>query len=212
MESLQALGTDLEVKGVKPSPVPGLHEVELEGGSYLYATADARYLIAGDLYQVRGGEIVAITEERRGEKRRELLAGIGNEDMVVFTPKSAVKASVLVFTDTDCGYCRKLHMQMADYHDYGIEVRYLAYPRAGVASPTFDAMVSVWCANDRQRAMTTLKRGEGLPAKTCANPVAQQYRIGRQVGITGTPTIVLPDGRMVPGYVPPEQLADLLGI
>ena len=154
--------------------------------------------------------LVAVTEGRRSARRLEIVEGIAKADMLVFSPDEDPKASVLVFTDTDCGYCRQLHQQMPEYHALGIEIRYLAYPRTGVGSPSYDRMVSAWCAADPLDALTRLKNGEEIPPRTCVNPVSAQYQLGQDVGLSGTPTLVLADGRMLPGYTPPAQLAALL--
>ena len=173
----------------------------------------AAIFIFGNLYEIRADhKLVAVTEERRTAKRRKIVEGIASSDMLVFAPQADLRASVVVFTDTDCGYCRQLHQHMADYNDLGIEIRYVAYPRAGVGSPSYDRMVSAWCADDRGDALTRLKNGEEIPPRTCINPVATQYELGQQIGLSGTPTIVLADGRMLPGYAPPEQLAELLDL
>ena len=203
----------LPAQSVTPARVPGLYEVEVQGGDYLYATRDCRYFIFGNLYEIRADhKLVAVTEERRTAKRLKIVEGIAPSDMLVFAPQGDPRASVVVFTDTDCGYCRQLHQHMADYNDLGIEIRYVAYPRAGVGSPSYDRMVSAWCADDRHDALTRLKNGKEIPPRTCVNPVATHYELGQQIGLSGTPTIVLADGRMLPGYAPPEQLAELLDL
>ena len=207
---LEALDLGLGVQGVAPSEVPGLFEVETDGG-LLYVTEDAGYLIAGNVYQIREDGLVNVTERKRAAQRRELFASIDQTDLISFAPEDGAKAAVLVFTDTDCGFCRQMHSQMAQYHALGIEVRYLAYPRAGVGSPTYDKMVSAWCSADAREALTALKRGEGIPERYCeSHPVGEQYELGQLVGITGTPAILLPSGRLLPGYVPPDDLAALL--
>ena len=210
--SLGALDLGLGVKGVTPSEVPGLFEVETDSGP-LYVTEDAGYLIAGNVYAIRDGGLVNLTEQKRSAERRELFASGAETDLISFTPEDGAKAAVMVFTDTDCGFCRKLHSRMAQYHALGIEVRYLAFPRAGVGSPTYDKMVSAWCSDDAREALTALKRGEGIPERYCeSHPVSEQYELGQLVGITGTPAILLPSGRLLPGYVPPDDLAPLLGL
>ena len=209
---LEALDLGLGVQGVSPSEVPGLFEVRTDGG-LLYVTEDAGYLIVGNVYEVRDGGLVNLTERKRSVERQELFASIDDGDLISFTPEDGTKAAVMVFTDTDCGFCRQLHSQMARYHALGIEVRYLAFPRAGVGSPTYDKMVSAWCSDDTQEAMTALKRGEGIPETYCeSHPVGEQYELGQLIGITGTPAILLPSGRLLPGYVPPDELAALLGL
>ena len=209
---LEALDAGLAVESVAPAQAKGLYEVEIQGGDYLYVTSDGQHLIAGNLYELQEGGLVGITEVRRQGKRQALIAAVPAAQMLVFPPPEEAKASVAVFTDTDCGYCRRMHANIAEYHALGIEVRYLAYPRAGVGSPTYDNMVSAWCAKDSRDALTALKRGEEIPAKQCINPVAEQYALGQEIGITGTPSILLPDGQLLPGMVGADQLAQLLGI
>jgi thiol:disulfide interchange protein DsbC len=122
------------------------------------------------------------------------------------------KATISVFTDVDCGYCRKLHLEVPELNARGIEVRYLAFPRQGTTSPSFDKLVSAWCAADRNDAITRLKRGETIPRKSCANPVERQYVLGHQMGVEGTPAIIFEDGSLHPGYAPAADLAKLLGL
>jgi thiol:disulfide interchange protein DsbC len=209
---LQALRPELPVLRVSPAPLPGFYTVELGGGGMLYATADGRHLFAGDLFALGDDELVNLTERTREQSRSELLARVDPKDMIVFAPTGATRAVINVFTDIDCGYCRQLQRDMPRLNELGIEVRYLGYPRAGIVSDSHDKLVTAWCSEDQQDAMTRLKRGEQLPHRTCPNPVADHYALGDQVGVTGTPSIVTPDGRMIPGYLPPDSLAVRLGL
>jgi len=177
----------------------------------LYATADGRYMIAGDLYEMTD-KLVNIAEKARNEKREELIAAVSLNDMTVFPAQGHRKAIITVFTDVDCGYCRKLHLEVPAMNKMGVEVRYLAYPRSGVGTPSYDKLVTAWCSANRQDAITRMKRGEELPQKTCDNPVAHEYELGQMAGVTGTPAIVLEDGRMLPGYLSADELGHLLGI
>jgi thiol:disulfide interchange protein DsbC len=137
------------------------------------------------------------------------MASVKAEDMVVFGPDDA-KYTVDVFTDIDCPYCVRLHRQMAEYNRLGIRIRYLAFPRAGVPSSSYDKWVSVWCSDDRQSAMSRAKSGMQIPEKKCDNPVEKQFALGRSVGVRGTPSLILEDGELVPGYVPPSELLEML--
>ncbi len=208
---LKALRPDLPIESVTASPIPGLLSIELTGGSTLYATTDARYLIAGDLYEMRD-DLVNLAEQARDEKRKALIAGVALDDMAVFPAQGHRKAVITVFTDVDCGYCRKLHLEVPKMNKMGVEVRYLAYPRSGIGTPSYDKLVTAWCSSNRQDAITRMKRGEELPPKTCENPVAREYELGHLAGLTGTPAIVLEDGRMLPGYLTAAQLGEVLGI
>ena len=212
VERLQALRPDIPIERISASPVPGIVALELEGGTVFYGTEDGRYLFAGDLYEVGDEDLVNLAEQGRIGKRAKLMANVADNDALIFAPNGETKAIINVFTDVDCGYCRKLHQEVPELNELGIEVRYLAYPRAGVGSEAYEKYVSAWCADNPNDAITRLKAGETIPSKTCANPVAAQYELGRQVGVGGTPAIVLEDGRMLPGYVPAAELARTLGI
>ena len=129
--------------------------------------------------------------------------------MIVFAP-DAPKHIITVFTDVDCGYCARMHRQMADYNRLGIEIRYTAFPRAGIGSPTYEEMVSVWCAEDQHTAMTDAKAGRAVEPARCDSPVSDQYEAGRAIGVNGTPAIVLESGELIPGYLPPDELLSRL--
>ena len=210
-ERLAELLPRMPVSKVSPSPLPGIFAVETQDGRVMYADAGGSHLIAGDMYALTEAGLVNLAEIRRQDRRRELLANVALSDMIIFAPRET-KAVVNVFTDVDCGYCRKLHQERDELADYGIELRYLAYPRAGVDSETYENMVSAWCADDRQRAITRLKQGDSVSAQSCANPVAEQYELGAAVGVGGTPTLVTPDGALIPGYMPAAELATRLGL
>ncbi|MDE0692370.1 MAG: DsbC family protein [Gammaproteobacteria bacterium] len=209
LEHLRTLRPELDFTAVRSAPAEGLYRVEI-GAESFYITADGRYLIAGDMYRIDDDALRNVDEERRTRRRADMLEALPEDDAVTFTPPGGAVASVNVFTDVDCGYCQMLHQSMADYHDRGIEIRYLAYPRGGEESETWDRMVSAWCSDDRESAITALKAGEEIPKRTCENPVARHYEMGVASGVTGTPSMVLPDGTMVPGLVAAEELAELL--
>jgi thiol:disulfide interchange protein DsbC len=209
---LKELRPDLPIEDVYPIEVPGMFGIDLPGGGTLYGTADGKYLFSGDLYALRD-DLVNVAEGRRAVRRKKLMDAEPIEDMVVFSPVGEVKDYVNVFTDVDCGYCRKLHQEIADYNAAGIEVRYLAYPRNGLGTETYTKIVTAWCSGNRQAALTALKAGEALAAVDCEDhPVAHHYELGQQVGVSGTPAIVTSNGRMLPGYLPAGRLADELGL
>ena len=212
LERLRRVRPDIPINSVSPSAAPGIYALELDGGSMLYGTADGRYMFSGDLYAIGDTELVNIAEARRETVRAALISEVAVGDAWVFKPVGAPKAVVSVFTDVDCGYCRKLHAEVPRLNELGIEVRYLAYPRAGIGSESYNTIVSAWCANDRGRALTKAKAGKAIAAKTCVNPVAEQYQLGQQVGVTGTPAIVTSTGKLLPGYMPADILAETLGV
>lgn len=197
------------IEAVAPSPVANLYEVQIQSGQTLYVTSDAKYLIPGDLFEARSEGLVNLGEQRRNEWRARKIAALDEQDMIVFRAPEE-KASLTVFTDVDCPYCRKLHGEIGELNQLGITVRYLAFPRTGLNTETHTKMVSTWCADDRAAMFTAAKRGTEVPVAECDSPVEEQYQLGREVGVTGTPALVFDDGSIVPGYVPAASLAQYL--
>jgi thiol:disulfide interchange protein DsbC len=206
-EALKTLNPEIRIDDVRPSPLNGIYEVTVPG-QVVYVSGDGKYLIQGMLLDIPNK--LDLTEQRRSELRRTLLAAAPSSQRIVFKPKGEVKHTVTVFTDIDCGYCRELHKHMTEYNDRGIQIEYMLFPRAGVGSESFRKAVASWCAKDQQEALTKAKAGEDPGNATCVNPVEAQYSLGQQVGVTGTPTLVLPDGSVAPGYVTPDQLEQRL--
>jgi thiol:disulfide interchange protein DsbC len=209
---LLSVRPDLPIEEVYFSPVSGLYGVALPDGTTLYLSQDGKHMIVGDMFVI-GDDLVNLTEQRRSVRRKELMAQVDLSDMVVFPAQGETKAVINVFTDVDCGYCRKLHSEIAEYGKHGIEVRYLAYPREGLQSETAATMRSVWCASDPGAALTRAKNGQRIAERECPdNPVAAQFALGQGLGVSGTPAIVTAEGELFPGYIPAPQLAQRLGI
>lgn len=197
----------VRAEDVRPSPVAGILEVA-RGAEIFYVTADARHVFAGDLYDIDAEQNVS--DLRRREARNALLAGVPESQMISFGPRDA-KYTVTVFTDIDCGFCRKLHNEVPKYNELGIRVRYLFYPRSGPNTESWNKAVSVWCAKDRNDALTRAKRGEQIPEARCGKtPVERDFEIGQEMVVTGTPAIVLPNGDMISGYRSAPALLKLL--
>jgi len=210
---LKKIRPDLPVQAVRPSMLPGFYEVDMGGGQTLYITEDGKHFLTGDLWEVTDKGLVNLSENVRSKHRKELIDAVDESDMLVFSPPAdKVKATVTVFTDVDCAYCRKFHKEVPELNRMGIAVRYLAYPRSGPNSPSYDKIVSAWCADDPQKALTLAKLGKPIETRTCKNPVAAEYALGNEVGVTGTPTLLYEDGTLIPGYLPAAQLAKQLGI
>jgi thiol:disulfide interchange protein DsbC len=205
-QAIQDLLPDAKASSIEPTQIPGLFEVSF-GSSIFYFNEDASIMMKGDMIDIKNR--VNLTEKKRGEARGKLLNSMNASDMIVYPAKNE-KTHITVFTDIDCPYCVKLHREMVDYNNEGITVRYMAFPRAGVGSPSYDKAVSVWCADDKAKAMTDAKSKLPVAEKSCDNPVAQQMQIGQALGVRGTPAIFLEDGTSLPGYVPPKRLASII--
>ncbi len=196
----------VKIDSIKPSEIPGLKEVSIKGAIF-YISDDGKYLVQGHLI-----DIVAkkdITEAKLASSRIKALEAISDENMIVFKAKKP-KNTVYVFTDIDCGYCRKLHSEMEDYLAEGITVKYLFFPRAGKGSESYDKAISVWCADDRKKALTEAKLGNGPVKKTCDNPIDKHMALAEIFEARGTPMIITEKGNVLPGYVPAKKLVESL--
>jgi thiol:disulfide interchange protein DsbC len=205
--SLQKWVPGAQPQSIKAAPIAGIYEIVLEGQVF-YLSQDGRYAMQGQLVDL--ATRTNLTEERLKTIRAAAINALDERDMVVFGPKQA-KYTVSVFTDIDCGYCRQLHQHVNDYNKLGIKIRYLSFPRAGIGSSSYDKAVDVWCAKNRQQAMTQAKADKPVEnTSQCKNPVASQFNLGQSLGVNATPTLILEDGTMLPGLVRPQTLVDLL--
>lgn len=201
-EVVRGLSPDARVDKIGPAPLPGFREVVV-AGQVLYISDDGRYLMQGVLLDVPAKK--NLSENTLAGVRKGLLQGIPAADRIVFSPPDP-KYTVTVFTDVECGYCRKLHHDIAEYNKQGIAIEYVAFPRMGVNTPDFNKMVDVWCASDRRKALTDAKNDRPVAKGNCTSPVRMQYEVGRRVGLTGTPMILAGDGTQLGGYLPPAEL------
>jgi len=183
--------------------IPGIYEFA-SGSKLYYTTQNGDFFIEGNLIDIKTNK--DLTEARLGETRIAQLEKLGLDKMIVFKPK-VTKHVLYVFTDIDCGYCRKLHSEIEQYLSAGIEVRYLFFPRAGVDSDSYNKAVAVWCAKDRNAALTKAKKGESLDMKQCENPVKEHMKLGEEFGASGTPMLVTGKGTVIPGYVDAIRLS-----
>ncbi|MGH8253068.1 MAG: DsbC family protein [Steroidobacteraceae bacterium] len=192
---------------LRATQVPGIFEFR-QGAELVYVTADGRYGFAGDLYRLADRN--NLSDARRRELRLDLLRDVPEASMVVFAPAKP-KYTITVFTDVDCAYCRELHKQIAEFNRLGVKVRYLFFPRSGPNTSSWSKAEQVWCSADRREALTEAKQGRALKTAVCKpNPVAEQYALGRAIGLTGTPGIVTEAGELLPGYAPPDELVQEL--
>jgi len=208
--SLSILLPGISPDSINQTPLNGIYEVVF-GPRLVYMTADGKYLLQGNIVDLETR--ANLTEPRLQQLKAIAMEKVGTDNMIIFSPPAGtpVKHRVNIFTDIDCGYCRKLHREMSDYNNAGIEIRYLFYPRAGKGSESYVKAIQVWCSDDRHEAMNTAKAGKSLQSKTdCANPVDRHMELGGLLGVTGTPAMVLSDGKMLPGYVPADRLIKVL--
>jgi len=205
-EKIRTLVPNAKTIAISETPVDNVLQVQINS-DIVYVSGDGQYLIQGQIMDI--DTRTNITDQAKSGIRQGLLADLNADEQISFSPEKA-EYNLLVFTDLDCGYCRKLHNQMEEYNEEGIAIHYLAFPRAGVGSESYDKFVSVWCADDQREALTLAKNGDDPEPQKCPNPIADQYELGREVGVTGTPALVTADGTLIPGYMPPKQLRQRL--
>jgi thiol:disulfide interchange protein DsbC len=204
---IDAMFQEIGPEDVTVSPVDGWYTVH-KGSIVAYVSADGRYLLQGDMIDLDNQ--VNLSEQARTEGRRAVMSSVSNDEAIIFSPAEE-KYSITVFTDVECTYCRKLHSQIDEYLAAGIEIRYLLYPRNGPASSSWTTSEEIWCARDRNSALTAAKLDRDFETNKCdASTVTRHYMLGQNIGLTGTPAIVFEDGTLLSGYLPPAALASRL--
>jgi thiol:disulfide interchange protein DsbC len=197
-----------KVTDITPAPIPGLYEV-MVGASLFYVSADGRYVVHGDLIDLDAH--VNVSDQRRAQARKQVFEAMDSTGFIEFPAKTKeTRKTLYVFTDIDCTYCRKMHNEVGQLNSAGVTVRYLAFPRTGTTGPSFDKAVAVWCAADRQEALTRSKLGKTVDSRKCDNPVAKEYELGNAMGVTGTPSVYTEQGKHIGGYVPAAELIKMI--
>lgn len=205
-EKLRSVAPTAETIAISETPISGLLQAQVNN-EILYVSDDGVYLLQGAMYDIETR--TNLTEQAKSVFRRDIVEGMDFTQSITFSPEKP-EFELVVFTDIDCGYCRKLHDQIEDYMAQGIAIHYMAYPRAGIGSHSYDKFVSVWCAADQRSALTLAKGGTEPEPLQCENPINDQFDLGREVGVSGTPALVTMDGTLIPGYMPPETLKQRL--
>ena len=218
MSQLSRTLPELRLSRLYPSELPGLYEGLTEEGSWIYVNRDGTRVLVGQLFGLDTGRVVDLTAQHRQRWVRELLQGVPDKEFISYSPAKP-KHHVVVFTDINCGYCQLLHRERGQLNALGIAVHYLAFPRAGVGSESYDRAISAWCAHDPKNALTQFKSmPNSSPSEQSARRrdcdvamVGRHYQLGQRIGVSGTPALVFEDGQVFPGYVPAAELADMLG-
>ena len=207
-ETLTEMAPNLPVTSISESVLPGIYEV-VSGAQVYYLSPNGRFLLEGSIIDLQ--EQVNISDQRRGSLQVALIEEVPEDQMIVFNNEDQnAERWITVFTDTDCGYCQRLHQEIGKITDADIRVRYLMFPRAGIDSHSSAELQSVWCADDQQEAMTIAKSGGTVTPATCENPIQAHMDLARQVELRGTPLIYLDNGAKIPGYRPAAELIDMI--
>jgi thiol:disulfide interchange protein DsbC len=195
-----------KIESIEPTPIKDMFAVYYGDLQPIYVTKDGSFFIYGDIYKINNNSISNFTEDSISQKRKSILSEIPSNELISFKSDNE-KFSVIVFTDVDCGYCRKLHNQIEEYNKLGISIHYAAFPRSGMGTSAFTKMVGAWCSANPKDSISKLKNNKNLDLSFCdTQPVSKQYIIGQKLGVNGTPAIFSMDGVMFPGYIEPEEL------
>lgn len=200
-QNLSGLGmTNLQLQ---PSPLKGVKSVVSDQGIF-YVSDDGNYILRGDLFELKNGELVNLSEKMLLNKLN------GFADQMIVYPAKNEKYVVTVFMDITCHYCHLLYSKKQEYNDLGISLRFLAFPRGGLETQTARQMEAIWQAKDRNEALDQAENGKLPKELKTPDIVAQHYALGRQYGVRGTPSIITDSGEMLGGYLPPKELLEVL--
>tara|TARA_Y100001935_G_scaffold13683_1_gene10432 strand:- start:298 stop:999 length:702 start_codon:yes stop_codon:yes gene_type:complete len=199
----------VSVKEITYSQERDLFIIDIGDIQPIYVLPNTEYIILGDILSLKGGRPENETEKDKGRLRLKMLANLDQDSFIKF--KSNNENSVLtVFTDVECTYCRKFHSEIDEYLANGVSINYLAFPRTGIDSSSYEKMVSAWCSNEKKESITNLKNDVDIEMTNCENPVENHFEIGRRIGVTGTPAIVTQTGLLLPGYIPANELIAII--
>jgi len=194
---------NIEATQIDTTPVKDVYSVDL-GERFAYVTGNGKHLFIGELIDMESG--VNYTQLALGEKRVDTIKAIPEDNYIVFPAKNK-KHSITVFTDIDCGYCRKLHNEIDEINELGIEVKYLLRPRSGPQSPSWQKADSVYCSKNQQKNLTRSKQGIEIPKKSCeGTPTMENVSTSQNLGFNGTPAILSESGSYMGGYLPAKEL------
>ncbi len=190
---------------VSKTPMPGVFEVRVNQSELFYTDAQGNYLIQGSLIDARAR--VNLTEQRL-----QKLTAIAFKDLPLKDAFTVVrgngKRQLVVFSDPNCGYCKRLERELLKVDDVTIHV--LLYPILGADSA--EKARHIWCAKDKAKTYADWMMREALPAAADCDTaaVARNFEFGKKHRVTGTPTLVFADGSRVPGAIGADRIEKML--
>jgi thiol:disulfide interchange protein DsbC len=202
-----------KVVGVVPGPFPGTWEVDVEKGGKkypLYLDYSGKYLFNGQV--IRTSDMENLTGLRYIDLNRVDVSTIPLADaIVVGNPKA--KKKVIVFDDPDCPWCKRLHGEIKQVVAKDPEVAFFVrvYSRNNNPASVEKARSIVCGKKESAKLLEDAFDGKKLPAAQCkTDAVEETAKLAGKLGIQGTPAMVLPDGRLVNGYMQADALLELL--
>ncbi|CUB08105.1 DsbC family protein [Tepidiphilus thermophilus] len=192
-----------KITAVRETPVQGVYEVAM-GRNVAYTDASGRYMIFGHLYDMK--EQKDLTAQRLDEINKIDVSALPLSDAIK-TVKGDGSRKLYVFSDPDCPFCQRLERETMPKLD-NVTIYTFLYPLEELHPDAKRKAEAIWCAKDRAKAWDDFMKSGKLPDQEtrCDNPVERNIQLGRSLGINGTPTIIMGDGSMVPGFVPASEL------
>ena len=199
----------LPINFIETSLLPDFYVVNVANNQILYVSKSFEFVLAGEVIQLKEGQITSLNDKYQTKLVKNILSTINSKESINFVSNKE-KYKLTIFTDISCGYCRLLHSEIDSYLKEGLTINYLAFPRDGLNGSVYKDMMSAWCSKNPKQSLTMLKNGEEIEELQCNNPVSDHFRKGSLLGITGTPTIILEDGRKFSGYIPANELIKII--
>lgn len=195
------------IRSVQPAHLLGLYEIYTDDRQLLYTDEGVNYLIAGDIHDAR-------TLKNLTEARLAVLGAIPPStlplDLAMKRVKGNGKRLLVLFSDPDCPYCRKLEHELTSITD--VTIYTFIYPIESLHPQAPEHARWIWCAADRQKAWEDYLLHNVLPPKReCPNPLQKIQDLGAKYSLSGTPTLVLGDGRLIAGLLRRDELEKALG-
>lgn len=205
--TLQARLPEVQIKSISKAPIAGLYEVNL-GSQMIYTDASGDYAIAGDLVDTKTRS--NLSEAHLAELNKVDFASLPL-DRAVKVVKGNGSRRMAVFSDPNCPYCKQLESTLKSIDN--VTVYTFLYPVLSADSVTKSK--AIWCSADRAKtweAWMVDHRPPASPASNCDTSVLDKnLALGHGLNVTGTPTIILTDGRRLPGAVSANELKGALG-
>jgi thiol:disulfide interchange protein DsbC len=198
----------------RKTPVRGITEVRVNN-EFIYLSEDGRYAFTGHMIDLVDG--TDLTETSQAMETRELIGTYPEDEFVVYPARGKELTKLTIFTDTSCGFCRKMHREVPELQANGVTVRFVPYPRRGLDSRGFRGLRSIWCAEDPVIALNRYIEDRLFPElddpdKCTGNAVKSGYELGNRIGITGTPLLVFENGEKLKGYKSADKVLDKMNL
>ena len=200
-ERLQSLYPATRFGEVNPTPWPGVFEVVM-GANLAYVDSSGQYFLFGHLYDMKAQR--DLTAERKDSLARVDFAALPLADALKEVRGTGAR-TLAIFSDPDCPYCRRLEAEMKGLSD--VTIYTFLMPIASLHPEARTKAIAVWCSKDQIGAWHAMMwRDEKVSAEECPHPVDRNVALGERLGVSGTPTLVAADGRVLPGAASNAQI------